>query len=138
MYSIGKTYEDGTCGRLRSPISPGRPREETGMYIDGNHHAGEVTGSAVCLYRFGTSFKLREGHVRNPRWMTGLGTYFPGYPLTAQRFSTHSNVPSFQHQEYPPGTTTMANPEDIVETVDPPDEGARPDGEWKVSLRMNV
>ncbi|QUL98418.1 MAG: carboxypeptidase [Candidatus Fermentithermobacillus carboniphilus] len=51
MYSIGKTYEGRDMWLVElTNFAKGNPDEKPGMYIDGNHHAGEVTGSAVCLY----------------------------------------------------------------------------------------
>ncbi|NLN83750.1 MAG: carboxypeptidase [Firmicutes bacterium] len=50
QYPIGKTYEgrEIICLEMTSP--KGIADEKPGYYIDGNFHAGEVTGSAVALY----------------------------------------------------------------------------------------
>ncbi len=51
MYSIGKTYEGRDMWMVEiTNRKKGCPDKKPGMYIDGNHHAGEVTGSAVALY----------------------------------------------------------------------------------------
>jgi len=49
-YPIGKTYEgrDIICLEITAPGTPAN--EKPGYYVDGNFHAGEVTGSAVALY----------------------------------------------------------------------------------------
>lgn len=51
LYSIGKSYEgrDIWCLEL-SNQKTGPAEEKPGYYLDGNTHAGEVTGSMTCLY----------------------------------------------------------------------------------------
>ena len=51
LYSIGKTYEDRDiwCMELTNQAT-GPAEEKPGYYLDGNTHAGEVTGSMACLY----------------------------------------------------------------------------------------
>lgn len=51
LSSIGKSYEgrDLWCLTVTNPAT-GPAAEKPAMYIDGNIHAGEVTGSHVCLY----------------------------------------------------------------------------------------
>jgi len=50
-YPIGKSYEgrDILCCELTAAAA-GPAEDKPGYYIDANHHAGEVTGSAVALY----------------------------------------------------------------------------------------
>ncbi|MGB4432883.1 MAG: M14 family zinc carboxypeptidase, partial [Bacillota bacterium] len=49
--SIGKSYEGRDIWVVEITNSgTGAADEKPAMYIDGNIHAGEVTGSAVCLY----------------------------------------------------------------------------------------
>ncbi len=51
LYSIGKSYEGRDLWILELTNSATGPADDKpGYYVDGNHHAGEVTGSAVCLY----------------------------------------------------------------------------------------
>lgn len=51
MYSIGKTYEGRDMWMVEiSNREKGDPSRKPAMYIDGNHHAPEVTGSAACVY----------------------------------------------------------------------------------------
>ncbi|MGI6642467.1 MAG: M14 family metallopeptidase [Bacillota bacterium] len=64
VQSIGKSFE----GRdILSCIITHKPSGDhwtkPAMYIDGNHHAGEVTGSAVCLY---TIEYLCENYPKDP------------------------------------------------------------------------
>ncbi len=51
VYSIGKSFQgkDLWCMEI-SNYSTGEPGTKPGMYIDGNTHAGEVSGAEVCLY----------------------------------------------------------------------------------------
>ena len=51
LYSIGKSYEgrDIWCVELTNQAT-GPSEEKPGFYLDGNTHAGEVTGTMVCLY----------------------------------------------------------------------------------------
>ncbi len=51
VYSIGKSYEGRDIWAVTlSNKETGDPDKKPAMYIDGNIHAGEITGSAVCLY----------------------------------------------------------------------------------------
>ncbi len=51
LYPIGKSYEGRDLWMLELTNSATGPADDKpGYYIDGNHHAGEVTSSAVCLY----------------------------------------------------------------------------------------
>ena len=51
MSSLGKSYEGRDIWLVELTNSETGPAEDKpAMYIDGNIHAGEVTGSAVCLY----------------------------------------------------------------------------------------
>lgn len=51
LYSIGKSYEgrDIWCVELTNQET-GAASEKPGFYLDGNTHAGEVTGTMACLY----------------------------------------------------------------------------------------
>ena len=51
LYSIGRSYEnrDIWCLELTNQKN-GKAEEKPGYYLDGNTHAGEVTGSMACLY----------------------------------------------------------------------------------------
>jgi hypothetical protein len=51
MYSIGKSFQgkDIWCLEMTN-YATGEPEMKPGVYIDGNTHAGEVSGGEVCLY----------------------------------------------------------------------------------------
>ncbi|MCL2361564.1 MAG: M14 family metallopeptidase [Defluviitaleaceae bacterium] len=51
LYSIGRSYEgrDIWCLELTNHET-GSAHEKPGYYLDGNTHAGEVTGSMACIY----------------------------------------------------------------------------------------
>ncbi len=51
LESIGKSYEGRDIWALTvTNFATGEPDSKPAMYIDGNIHAGEVTGCAVCMY----------------------------------------------------------------------------------------
>ncbi len=51
LESIGESYEGRDIWALTiTNYSTGHPEDKPAMYIDGNIHAGEVTGCAVCMY----------------------------------------------------------------------------------------
>lgn len=140
MYSIGKTYEQRDIWLLEITNSETGPAcSKPAMYIDGNIHAGEVTGSVVCLYtiwyllsRFGTdSFVTdllnKKAFYIVPRISADGAEVYLHTPYTL-RSST---------REYPP--------RDRLEGLVPEDVDGNglilqmrvkdPDGEWKVSLK---
>ncbi|TKJ31942.1 carboxypeptidase [bacterium (candidate division B38) B3_B38] len=51
LYSIGESFQGKQiwCMEITSYAS-GAPETKPGMYIDGNTHAGEVSGAEACLY----------------------------------------------------------------------------------------
>lgn len=64
LASIGKSYEGREIWCLTVTNSTTGPAEDKpAMYIDANIHAGEVTGSHVCLY---TIRHLLEGYGKDP------------------------------------------------------------------------
>ncbi len=51
LYSIGKSFQGKEIWCLEiTDHTAGEPEDKPGMYIDGNTHAGEVSGAEVCLY----------------------------------------------------------------------------------------
>ena len=51
LYSIGKSFQGKEIWCIEiTDYSTGAPDIKPGMYIDGNTHAGEVSGAEVCLY----------------------------------------------------------------------------------------
>lgn len=51
LESIGRSPEGRDIWAVTiTDRSTGNPLEKSAFYIDGNHHAGEVTGSMICMY----------------------------------------------------------------------------------------
>jgi murein tripeptide amidase MpaA len=51
LFSIGKSFQGKEIWCMEiTDYSTGAPEDKPGMYIDGNTHAGEVSGAEVCLY----------------------------------------------------------------------------------------
>jgi murein tripeptide amidase MpaA len=51
LYSIGKSFQGKEIWCMEiTDYSTGAPDTKPGMYIDGNTHAGEVSGAEVCLF----------------------------------------------------------------------------------------
>lgn len=51
LYSIGKSYQGKEIWCMEiSDFTRGQAGERPGIYIDGNTHAGEVSGAETCLY----------------------------------------------------------------------------------------
>ena len=65
VYSLGLTPEGREMWLMEITGPPGgAPGAKPGFYIDGNTHAGEVTGSAACLY---TIHHLLTGYATSPK-----------------------------------------------------------------------
>jgi murein tripeptide amidase MpaA len=63
LYSIGKSLQGRELWTMEITNHETGPAEEKpGLWIDGNTHSGEVTGSAVCLYTVGY---LLENHGKD-------------------------------------------------------------------------
>ena len=140
MYSIGKTYEGRDMWAVEiTNFAKGVPEKKPGMYIDGNHHAGELTGSAVCLY---TIWYLLSNYGKDP-FVTRLvddRTWYilPRISIDGAEIFLHTPMSlRSSTREYPPRDTDDGlNPEDID------GEGwflqmrvQDPDVEWKVSTK---
>lgn len=138
MYSIGKTYEGREMWMVEiTNYSLGDPLRKPGMYIDGNHHASEVTGSMVCLY---TIWYLLSRYDTDPfvRDLVDTKTFYI-LPRIAQ-----DGAEIFLHTPYTLRSSTRVYPErDREEGLVPEDVDGDgwilqmrvkdPDGEWKVS-----
>lgn len=72
MYSIGKTWEgrDIWCVEVTNK-DKGKAPEKPALYIDGNTHAGEVTGSMIALY---TIRHLVTNYSKDPKVTAILDT----------------------------------------------------------------
>ena len=140
MYSIGKTYEGRDMWAVEiTNFEKGSPEKKPGMYIDGNHHAGEVTGSAVCLY---TVWYLLSNYGKDPL-VTGLvddRTWYilPRISVDGAEVFLHTPMTlRSSTREYPPRENDDGlNAEDIdgdgwilqMRVQDP-------DGDWNVSAK---
>ncbi len=65
VYSVGKTWQerDIWCAEITN-TKTGQASEKPAVYLDGNTHAGEVTGSMICLY---TAWYLLENYGRDQK-----------------------------------------------------------------------
>ena len=140
MYSIGKTYEGRDMWMVEiTNQKKGNPDNKPGMYIDGNHHAGEVTGSAVCLY---TVWHLLSNYGKDS-FVTGLVDNKTWYILPrisidgAEVFLHTPQQLRSSVREWPPRDNDDGlNPEDVdgdglilqMRVKDP-------EGDWKVSAK---
>ena len=138
MYSIGKTYEGREMWTVEiTNFEKGSPDKKPAMYIDGNHHAGEVTGSAVCVY---TVWYLLSNYGKDD-FVTDLvdnRTWYilPRISVDGAEVFLHTPMQLRSSvREYPPRDNDDGlNPEDIdgdgwilqMRVQDP-------DGDWKVS-----
>ena len=69
LYSIGQSLQGRQLWTVEiTNKETGRAVEKPGLWIDGNTHSGEVTGSAVCLYTIGY---LLENYGQD-EFVTGL------------------------------------------------------------------
>lgn len=138
LEQIGSSYEGRplwtmTLTNSATSAAAGKPA----LYIDGNHHAGEVTSEMVCLY---TIWQLLTGHGQDEALTDLLDRYtFYIRPLVSPDgvefylttpYTLRSTPRPYPHAERAPGL----HPEDIdgdgviaqMRIVDPA-------GEWRVS-----
>jgi len=138
MYSIGKTYEGRDMWLLEiTNFQKGDPSKKPGMYIDGNHHAGEVTGSMVCLY---TIWYLLSNYEGDPfvRDLVDKKVFYilPRISIDGAEIFLHTPLSlRSSTRPYPPRDT-----EDGLTPEDVDGDGwilqmrvKDPDGEWKIS-----
>ncbi len=140
MYSIGKSYEGRDLWLVEiTNHETGDHNDKPGYYIDGNIHAGEVTGAVCALY---TIWYLLTNYGRDEE-VTRLVDTTSFYilprvsPDGAERYLTtpdllRSSVRPYPFEEEQDGL----HPEDIdgnglILQMRVPD----PDGEWKVSSK---
>lgn len=115
----------------------GTPDTKPAIYIDGNHHAGEVTGEMVCLY---TIWRLLTGRATDPALAELLARYtFYIRPIVSPDgvefylttpYTLRSTPRPYPRQERAPGLY----PEDIDgDGVIAQMRIADPAGEWRAS-----
>ncbi len=140
LYSIGKSHENRDLWMLEiTDRETGPGQDKPGYYIDGNHHAVEVTGAAVCLY---TAWYLLSsfGVDRNVTQLLGNTVFYilPRVsPDGVEMFLTTPHSLRSSTRPYPePEPEPGLHPEDV-------DGDGRilemriedPHGEWKISDR---
>jgi len=140
MSSLGKSYEGKDIWVVEITNSDtGPPEDKPAMYIDGNIHAGEVTGSAVCLY---TVWYLLSEYGKDP-FVTKLLDKKTFYIIP--RISV-DGADVFLHTPYTLRSSTRQYPEvDRREGLVQEDIDGNglilqmriedPNGEWKVSSK---
>ncbi|MEW6724458.1 MAG: M14 family metallopeptidase [Bacillota bacterium] len=137
LYSIGQTHEGRDLWMMEvTNRLAGDPNHKPGFYIDGNIHAGEVTGSAVCLYTIGYLTSL----YGDDRWVTELVDRVTFYILPrisadgAELFLTTPHVLRSSTRLYPgdesEGGVTPGDVDADGHILQMRIED--PDGEWKV------
>lgn len=142
LHSIGRSYQGRDILVMEiTDVTTGPAASKPAMYVEGNMHAGEVTGSAVCLY---TAQYLLENFVRDQRIRRLLGqTAFYINPRVspdgAEYYLTTPQSVRSSVRPYP--TADPDEPRDGLVPEDVDGDGiirqmrvADPSGEWKVSL----
>jgi murein tripeptide amidase MpaA len=140
MYSIGKTYEQRDIWLVEiTNFETGPACDKPAMYIDGNIHAGEVTGSVVCLYTIWYLLS-RYGKDEFVTELVDKKTFYVVPRISADGAEVYLHTPyslRSSTRQYPPGDKLEGlAPEDMdgdglilqMRVIDP-------DGEWKVSSK---
>ncbi len=93
LYSIGKTWQgrDIWCLEITNKRL-GKPSEKPGLYVDGNTHAGEVTGCMICLY---SAWTLLSGYETDSkiRQLVDTRTFYVIPRLSADGAELYLNEP---------------------------------------------
>lgn len=140
LYSIGKSYEGRDIWLMEiANQETGAHNEKPGYYIDGNLHAGEVTGAACCLY---TIHYLLNNYGRDEeatRLVDTMAFYIVPRvsPDGAEKYLTspyflRSSVRPYPFEEEQDGLLAAdidGNGQILQMRIEDPD------GEWKVSAR---
>jgi len=134
LESIGTSFEGRPLWVMTlTDQATGAPDTKPAIYIDGNHHAGEVTGEMVCLY---TIWHLLTGRADDPTLAELLARYRPivspdgvEFYLTTS-YTLRSTPRAYPITERAPGLY----PEDIDgDGVIAQMRIADPVGEWRAS-----
>lgn len=138
LEEIGASFEGRPLWALTLTNSAtGAPLDKPAVYIDGNHHAGEVTGEMVCLY---TAWQLLVGHGEDAALTELLDRYtFYIRPIVTpdgvEFYLTTPYTPRSSPRPYPAsGRAPGLHPQDVdgdgavaqMRIVDP-------QGEWRAS-----
>ncbi len=114
---IGKSYEQRDIWAVTLTDTTVRaPQEKPAYYIDANHHAGEVTGSAVAMY---TVDFLLNGFMKGDERAVRLLTEYTFYVIPriavdgSELYLTTPNLLRSSVREYSPLIRKGTVPEDI-------------------------
>jgi len=138
VYSIGRTWQgrDIWCVEVTNQKT-GKASEKPALYIDGNTHAGEVTGSMIALY---TIWYLVSHYSKDPKIssLVDTRTFYVVPRLScdgAELYLTSPYIPRSSIRPWPYETDEPGLvPEDIdgdgiIAQMRIPDEN----GEWRIS-----
>jgi murein tripeptide amidase MpaA len=140
LQSIGKSYEGRDIWVLEiSNRETGDPDGKPGYYIDGNIHAGEVTGAACCLYTIHYLLNQYGQEAEATRLVDTMTFYIVPRvsPDGAEKYLTSPYMLRSSVRPYP-----FTEEQDGFVPEDMDGDGrilqmriADPDGEWKISLQ---
>lgn len=138
MYSIGKTWQerDIWCIEITNKKT-GPPDKKPGVYVDGNTHAGEVTGSMISLY---TAWQLLTtyGSCEKVRYLVDTRTFYIIPRLSAdgaelyltEPYIPRSSIRPWPHLEEQDGLYPHdIDGDGVIAQMRTEDEN----GEWRVS-----
>lgn len=139
MYSIGKSYQRADLYVMEvTNFNTGLPSDKPAIYIDGNLHSGELTGSAVTMYMMGYLLNNYGTDDRVTKLLDTRTFYFrPKFNPDGSDLALFKNV-SLRSSVKP-----FDNDRDGTADEDPPDDldgdGVTtqmrfpdPDGRWKM------
>jgi murein tripeptide amidase MpaA len=138
MYSIGKTWQDRDIWCLEITNKKiGKPSEKPGLYVDGNTHAGEVTGCMICLY---SAWELLSTYATDPKIQTLVDTrtFYVVPRLSAdgaelyltEPFIPRSSIRPWPHEEEQDGLNPYdVDGDGVIAQMRVQDEN----GSWRVS-----
>jgi hypothetical protein len=140
LYSIGKSYEGRDLWVIEvTNTATGAHETKPGYYVDGNLHAGEVTGTACALY-FAWYLLTNYGRDEEVTRLVDATAFYilPRVsPDGAEFYLTSPNFLRSTVRPYP-----FEEPQDGLQVQDLDGDGLilqmrvpDPDGEWKVSTR---
>lgn len=140
MYSVGKTYEGRDIWVVEvTNHETGEPGDKPGYYIDGNLHAGEVTGTACALYTIHYLLTRYGSDEEVTRLVDGTSFYIIPR-ICADGAELYLTTPYFLRSSVRP--YPFEEPQDGLYMEDVDGNGMilqmrvpDPDGEWKVSTK---
>ena len=143
LSTTGRSYEGRDIWMVAlTNRSTGPASDKPAMYVDGNMHAGEVTGSMVCLYLI-NHLLSRYGRDEEATWLLDRRAFYvcPRVnPDGAEKYLTTPFMPRSSVRPYPgpevadmPGLVAQdLDGDGLIRQMRVRDDGR---GEWKVSAR---